>query len=185
MHTTNPSLLERLRLKGEESAWERFVYLYTPFIFSLARRFGLDREASADVVQDVLLLLSKKMQDFEYDCAQSFRAWLRTVVMNRIYENARRRQVQLISGNEQVEVPQCEILSAFEEEEYRSYLVSRALEVMQRDFTQSTWKACWELVVNGRPAALVAAELGMTEGAVYVAKSRVLSRLRKELAGLL
>jgi RNA polymerase sigma-70 factor (ECF subfamily) len=56
---------------------------------------------------------------------------------------------------------------------------------MQSDFQPATWRACWEHVAEGRPAAEVAAELGMTEGAVYVARCRVLRRLRSELEGLL
>ncbi len=71
------------------------------------------------------------------------------------------------------------------EAEYRELLVARALELMQDEFQPATWKACWEVVVAGRPAAEVAAELGLTIGAVYAAKSRVLRRLRRELDGLL
>jgi RNA polymerase sigma-70 factor, ECF subfamily len=63
--------------------------------------------------------------------------------------------------------------------------VRRALELMQAEFPMRLWKACWEHVVNDRPAAEVAAELGIAVGTVYVAKSRVLSRLREELADLL
>ena len=56
---------------------------------------------------------------------------------------------------------------------------------MQTDFQPATWKACWETVVAGRHAADVAAELGLSENAVYLAKARVLRRLREELAELL
>jgi RNA polymerase sigma-70 factor (ECF subfamily) len=72
-----------------------------------------------------------------------------------------------------------------EEEEYRQYLVSRALQLMQGAFQPATWKACWEYVVANRPAAEVAAELGLTVNAVHLARARVLRRLRKELEGLL
>jgi RNA polymerase sigma-70 factor (ECF subfamily) len=76
-------------------------------------------------------------------------------------------------------------LDAYWDDEHRRHLVRRALELMQADFEPRTWKACWELVVAGRPGADVAAELGMTENAAYIAKWRVLRRLREELAGLL
>jgi RNA polymerase sigma-70 factor (ECF subfamily) len=72
-----------------------------------------------------------------------------------------------------------------EEAEHREYLVRRALELMRREFQPSTWKACWEQVVNGRPAALVAAELGMSVNAAYLARSRVLRRVRQYLEELL
>lgn len=78
--------------------------------------------------------------------------------------------------------PESEIL---EEREYRLYVLGRALHMMSTDFEPSTWKACWETVVHDRPAAEVAAELGITVNAVYLAKSRVLGRLRRDLEGLL
>ncbi len=56
---------------------------------------------------------------------------------------------------------------------------------MRADFQEKTWKACWETVALGRPAAAVAAELDLSVGAVYAAKFRVLERLRQELHGLL
>lgn len=71
-----------------------------------------------------------------------------------------------------------------EEREYRTYLVGRAL-IMAADFEQATWQACWDTLMLGRPTAEVAAELGITVNAVYLARSRVLSRLRPDLAGLL
>jgi RNA polymerase sigma-70 factor (ECF subfamily) len=72
----------------------------------------------------------------------------------------------------------------FWEKEYRRELTARALQLMQADFAPTTWKACWEFVAQGRSAAEVARELGISENAVYLAKCRVLRRLRQELAGL-
>ncbi len=72
-----------------------------------------------------------------------------------------------------------------EKEEHRGYLVGRAIALMQKDFEPTTWKACWEFVVNGRPAAEVASGLCISVNAVYLAKSRVLRALRAELSGFL
>jgi RNA polymerase sigma-70 factor (ECF subfamily) len=71
------------------------------------------------------------------------------------------------------------------EREHQMFLAATALKVMRSEFQEATWRACWEFVVNGRPAAQIAAELGISENGVYVAKCRVMRRLRKELAGLL
>jgi RNA polymerase sigma-70 factor, ECF subfamily len=71
------------------------------------------------------------------------------------------------------------------EAEFQQQLTVRALQLMQAEFQPATWKACWETVVCGRPAAEVARELGMSVNAVYLAKSRVLRRLRQELEGML
>jgi RNA polymerase sigma-70 factor, ECF subfamily len=185
MYTTPPSLLERIRKPGADEAWEQFVALYTPFIFSLVRKAGAGREEAADLVQDVFLLLTRKMADFEYDAKRSFRAWLRTVVMNRMHENARGRSPPIVFSPSQFDLAKSEEAESLEESEYRRHLIARAMEIMQREFAPTTWKACWEHVVSGRPAAEVGAELGISEGAVYVAKCRVLRRLREEMKGLL
>lgn len=185
MYTTPPSLLERIRKPSEDHAWERFVSLYTPYIFSLARNAGLGREEASDVVQDVLLLLTKKLPDFQYDAQLSFRAWLRTVVRNRLYEIARRRSLPTLNLANQFDQPNSAEVESLEEIEYRRHMTARALEIMQQEFAPTTWKACWEHVVSGRTALEVGAELGISEGAVYVAKCRVLRRLREELKGLL
>jgi RNA polymerase sigma-70 factor (ECF subfamily) len=76
-------------------------------------------------------------------------------------------------------------LQSFWETEYRQQLVNRAMALMQADFQPATWMAFWEQVVAGRPAKEVAAELGLSPGAAYAAKFRVLDRLRQELAGML
>ena len=76
-------------------------------------------------------------------------------------------------------------LEACWEEEYRQHLVSQALRLMRTDFEEKTWKACWETAAVGRSAIDVAAELGVSVGAVYAAKFRVLNRLRREMQGLL
>ena len=83
------------------------------------------------------------------------------------------------------DVPVPDAATALFEGEYQQYLVGRAVHIMQTDFQPATWKACWSVVVEGKPAAQVSAELGLTVEAVYAARARVLRRLRQELAGLL
>ena len=82
-------------------------------------------------------------------------------------------------------IPAEDGLEEFWNVEYQQHLVRKALEIMQAGFEPRTWQACWEHTVNDKTAAAVGQELSMSEGAVYVAKSRVLRRLRQELAGLL
>jgi RNA polymerase sigma-70 factor, ECF subfamily len=187
MDTTSVSLLERLREPAQQQAWTRFVDLYTPLIYCWARRVGLPSEEAADLVQDVLTVLVTKLPEFRYDPDRSFRGWLRVVTLNKWRENRRRRGVALqeASDSELAGVISPEAEDAFWLVEYRQQLVGRALKLMQAEFHESTWKACWECVVAGKPAAEVARELGLTVAAVYAAKSRVLRRLREELGGLL
>src|SRR6185312_13774192 len=98
-------------------------------------------------------------------------------------KRAENRVLHGILGADQVAGP--EDPEAAWEAEYRQHLVGRALSIMRADFRETTWKACWETVVSGRPAAEVAAEFGLTVGVVYAAKVRVMNRLREELQGLL
>jgi RNA polymerase sigma-70 factor (ECF subfamily) len=184
---TPASLLERLRQPAPQEAWVRFVELYVPLLYRWARRLGLQEADAADLVQEVLLVLHRRLPGFAYDPGQSFRAWLRTVLLNKYREGQRRRVPAPLDANGPAlaGLPGPEGLDVLEETEYRRHLVGRALAIMQRDFPPVAWRACWESVVAGRPAAEVAAELGISAAAVYVAKFRVLRRLRTELEGLL
>jgi RNA polymerase sigma-70 factor (ECF subfamily) len=185
MNTTSASLLQRLRQPDEQAAWERFVQLYAPLLSCWARRLGLGEADADDLVQDVFTTLVQKLPEFRYDPRKSFRGWLRTLLLNRWRDQARRQGAARVGGHQAV----LETLAAPEEEafgeaQYRQHLVSLALRLMQAEFAPATWKACWQHVVEGRPAAEVARELGIRVGSVYVAKSRVLCRLRQELQGL-
>jgi RNA polymerase sigma-70 factor (ECF subfamily) len=183
---TPASLLERLRQPAQEAAWARFVQLYTPLLFAWARRLGLRDADAADLVQEVLMLLVRKLPEFTYDRNRSFRAWLRTVTLNCWRNRCRRAELPRAAGPFDLDdLAGPNTTDAVSETEYRQWLVGRALELMRAEFQPTTWKACWECVVSGRPAADVATELGIGVGAVYMAKSRVLSRLRQELTGLL
>jgi RNA polymerase sigma-70 factor, ECF subfamily len=187
MHTTPVSLLEKLRRPGDQAPWVRFVHLYYPLIYDWARGAGAGPEDAADLVQDVLTVLIRKMPEFDYDASKTFRGWLRTVTLNS-WRRQRRRSPRL--PTEAIDLAEVDGEDdppdlAFEEDEYRRLLAFRALQVMKTDFQEATWRACWENVVEGRPADEVACELGITVNAVYLAKARVLRRLHQELDGFL
>jgi RNA polymerase sigma-70 factor, ECF subfamily len=184
--STSVSLLKRLHESGNQIAWDRFVRLYTPLLFYWARKAGLAEADCADLVQDVFCVLVRKMPTFKYDPTKSFRAWLKTVLRN-TWHNRRRQKVAEPHGDLDLFPPQksSDDLVELEEAEYRQHLVARALELMQAEFEPKTWQACWQFVVVGRPATEVAQELGITVNVVYLAKSRVIARLRRELDGLL
>src|SRR5688572_20304611 len=97
---TPASLLERLRQPAEQQAWSRFVRLYTPLLYSWARRLGLQPEDASDLVQDVLTLLVQKLPEFHYDRHKRFRGWLWTVTLNRFRENHRRRAVPVVAATD-------------------------------------------------------------------------------------
>lgn len=186
MNTTSVSLLQRLNRPQDAEAWPRFVRLYTPLLFYWARRTGLNQEDAADLVQDVLTTLVQQLPKFQYDQAKSFRRWLHAITLNKWRERGRRKALPRASADDpglSAVAGAAEPLE-LDEAEYRQRLVAQAMQVMQAEFEETTWKACWEAVVSGRPAAEIAAELGVSVDVVYGAKSRVLRRLRQELQGL-
>lgn len=138
-------------------------------------------------MQDVFTTLAQKMPGFVYDPKKGFRNWLRAVTQNRWRDNRKMRSKRSLAGEttalDGMPGPDGEAL--FWETESHRHLVGRARDVMKAEFRPTTWRACWELVVEGRPATAVTAELVMSENAVYIAKGRVLRRLREELGGLL
>jgi RNA polymerase sigma-70 factor (ECF subfamily) len=185
--TTTPfSLLQRLQQSSDRDAWARFVELYTPLFFYWARKLGLQDADAADLVQDVFASLLVGVASFERRPGKRFRGWLWTVLQNKHRERQRR-----LAGRPETsaafleEATISDSTASIDDAEYQQYLVHRALQLMQAEFEPATWKACWEFVVAERPVTEVAAELGISVNAVYLAKSRVLRRLREELDGLL
>jgi RNA polymerase sigma-70 factor, ECF subfamily len=185
MTSTSASLLERLSGGNDSVAWGRFVDLYTPLLHRWCQRLGLNDTDAADFIQDVFVILVDQLPRFRYDPSQSFRAWLKTVLMN-VWRKHYRKSSRLPVGNGHPDlVADSDAGQLVDEADHCEFLVRRAMQIARADFEESTWKACWEFVVNDRPAAEVAAELNTSVNAVYLAKSRVLRHLRTELAGLL
>ena len=185
MHSTSPSLLARLADGTDARAWDRFVALYTPLLMRWSGRLGLGEADAADFTQDVIVLLLQHMSNFRYDPAGSFRAWLKTVLMN-VWRKHQRKAARGPKANGQLDdAADTDPGLYVDEVEHREHLVRRALQIAEGDFEPITWRACVEYLMKGRPADEVAAELGVSVNAVYLAKSRVLRHLRAELAGLI
>lgn len=187
MNTTPVSLLEQVRDSTNHAAWVRFVKLYTPLLYYWVRQTGFSTQESDDLVQEVFAILARKMRDFTYDKDKTFRGWLRTVALNKWRDLKRRKQLDTVpfqdSEATQAELP--DAAAQFWDEEYRTHLMRRALVVMKSDFSEQCWRTVWQLVVEGKKAADIAAEQGRTVNAVHADRFRVLTRLREELRGLL
>lgn len=185
MHTTSFSLLHRLRQGADPRDWQRLVQLYTPLLFSWARRAGAQEADAADLVQEVLTLLYRKLPTFDYDGTRSFRAWLRTVLLNKWRDTCRQRAARPDRRDDRGLEAASVRDEDREEREDRQRLVARALELIRADFQPHTWQAFWEFFTSDRDAAAVAADLGVRVEVIYSAKCRILRRLRQELDGLL
>ena len=184
MDHAEESLLDRLRRNGVRSDWERFVDLYRPLLEYWARRL-LPPEDALDLVHDVLVVVMQKLPTFTGQGDRSFLSWLRVVMVNRWRDLGRRALVRPCAADPSTldAVADDDVIAEVAAAEDRRFLIRRALQIMQSDFEPTTWRACWETVAAGRPAAEVAAELGVSVDVVYSAAYRVIRRLRRELVG--
>jgi RNA polymerase sigma-70 factor (ECF subfamily) len=182
--STSLTLLERLRQRNQPDAWSRFVALYTPLLRDWARRQGLGETDSDDLTQEVLMKLMHELPGYVRGEGQSFRGWLYRVTARLCVDFRRRVATRALPGADGLSHFDAESpVSDFEEAEYRRALVHRGLELIRAEFNDRTWAAFEQLMVQGRPAAEVASALGTSENAVYLARHRVLTRLRREIDG--
>jgi RNA polymerase sigma-70 factor (ECF subfamily) len=188
--STSRSLLAGARL-DDPAAWERVVRLYAPLVASWCRRWGVAEQDLGDVLQEVFSSVASHLDRFRLDRpSDTFRGWLSTIAHNKVRDHFRRRageaaatggteatlHLQQIADPLSIEQPP-ELAGnpAFDE------LLLKALESIRGEFHERTWQAFWRTVIDGRASVDVAADLEMKPGAVRVAKSRVLLRLRREL----
>ncbi|MCI0360919.1 MAG: sigma-70 family RNA polymerase sigma factor [Planctomycetaceae bacterium] len=187
---TQPSLLLRIRRPADAEAWRQFVDLYAPLVYGFLRKQGLQDADAADVAQDVLRTVSQQIGQLEYDRSRgSFRGWLFTIVNSRLMDFRRRGQRErALVAHAVADVAQHEheetASSAEWDLDYQRQLFHAAAERVRGDFGPSAWRAFWQAAVEGRPAKEIAADLGMSPAAVYLAKARVMNRIREELETL-
>lgn len=189
---TRLTLIQRLPDSSDREAWESFVDLYGPVIYAFALHRGCASSDAADVVQEVLCKVTRRMKSFEFDPAKGrFRSWLYTVVKTHLIDRSRResRRPTLIGGagadlilNEHQD--ESENPESFWEIEYQRQLLHRALPMMRSQFSETTWKVFTRTALEEADPQEVAEELGLSLGSVYVAKSRVLARLRERIQSL-
>lgn len=184
---TRASLLIRLRDRSDQPAWNEFVALYGPVIYGFARKRGLQDADAADVMQDVLRSVTSAIARLEYDPRQGrFRGWLFTITRNKVMTLLSSRNGKARgTGDSNVQ----SMLSAhpdgrdgLEEDwelDYRRSLASIAMEEVQAEFSEKIWSAFWQTAVESKAVPEVGRTLGMSAGSVYVAKSRVLARVRE------
>jgi RNA polymerase sigma factor (sigma-70 family) len=189
---TRITLLARLKDGADVDAWKEFVQLYGPVVYGFARRRGLQDADAADLMQEVLRSVARNAVKMEYDPNKgTFRGWIYTVTRNKIYnflsaQKNRPRAAGDSSSQERLNAiadPHAES-DADWELEYQRRLSAKAMDRVKHEFHANTWKAFWGTAVEGRSALEVGSELAMSAGAVYVAKSRVLTRLREEVQRL-
>lgn len=187
--TTQRSLLMRLQSGADKQSWALFVELYAPLVHTFLRRRGLQEADAADLTQDVLMAVARRIDSFQYDPARcTFRHWLLTIVENRLRNFWRQRDAgwRGSGGTEAYE-----LLASHEQSsnghatqwdrEYERHLFQVAAEQVRGDFKDSTWSAFSQTALEKRPGKEVAADLGTSVAAVYMSKRRVITRIREQI----
>lgn len=183
---TRASLLVRLRDRQDQSAWSEFVRLYGPVIYRFARRRGLQDADAADVMQEILRSVSASVGAFDPQLGL-FRSWLFTLAHRRVYDFLQRQQRQVGDGQMTVQwldaVPARDDEAAWQKEVERQ-LFHVAADLVRPTFSAATWEAFHQTAVAGKSGQEVASTLGISVAAVYLAKSRVMAKLKAEVTRL-
>ena len=186
---TRYSLLLRIQDPRDQAAWAEFVAIYEPLVYRLARQKGLQDADARDLCQDVFRAVAKAARRWVPDPARgSFRGWLFRIARNLVLNFLRqqRRHPRAAGDTDVARLIEAQFAAIDEpsreaEEQYRRELFQIAARAIEPEFTRSTWLAFWRTAVEAGEIAAVAKELGLTPGAVYIARSRVLARLRRRV----
>jgi RNA polymerase sigma-70 factor (ECF subfamily) len=167
--------------------------LYGPIVYHFSRKRGLQDSDAADLTQTVFQAIAQQIHRLDYDTSRgSFRGWLFRVVRNQFHKlQSRHKYAARGSGDTAAH----ELLAEYPdrtgeeeetlwEQEYELRLFRWAAERVRDCFEDTSWQAFWQTAVEGKSAKQVAGHLGVTAGAVYTAKSRVLDRIKREIKQL-
>jgi RNA polymerase sigma-70 factor (ECF subfamily) len=193
MSSTSATLLERLRDRADNEAWQRLVDLYSPLLTGWLRRHALQNADMDDLVQEVLMTVAREAPRFHHSGRPgAFRHWLRTILANRLREFWRERRLMTAATGDSDFAGMLDQLqdqgsgiSHLWDQEHDQHIARRLLAMIEPQFAPSTWLAFRRVVLEGARPDAVAAEMGLTVNAVFIAKSRVLQRLRAESRGLI
>jgi RNA polymerase sigma-70 factor (ECF subfamily) len=188
---TRASLLVQIRDGANQIAWHEFMQLYGPIVYGFARKRGLQDADAADLMQDVMRSVSSAIGRLDYDRNQgTFRGWLFTITRNKIFDFLLARRLRPrgsgdTSTNRLLDShPEAGDGAETWEVEYQRRLASLAMDRVRSEFQENTWRAFWLTAVEGAAVADVSRQVGLSAGAIYVAKSRVLARLKEEVEAM-
>ena len=178
-----------LRLRQQDAeAWQEFVEIYQPLVYRLALKKGLQQADALDATQEVLARVAKAIGNWDPDPAKgTFRGWLSTITRNLVVEFLRsRKRRPITSDNSSVDelirqVPDTSNESQLFDLEEKRQIFAWAAKKIRPEFKNNSWQAFWMTAVENRDVESVARELGLTKGAVYIARSRVMAKFKTKI----
>jgi RNA polymerase sigma-70 factor (ECF subfamily) len=180
---TSLTWLGRLVTAPSDGDWKQLLDVYGPLLEGWLARAGVPAADRDDLIQEVLVVVVRRVGEFEHRGAGAFRAWLRGILANHLKKFFRSRN-EISAVDLDAIADGGSVLSQQWDREHDQYHAVRAMRAVEGDFAPLTWAAFRRQVIDGRTPTEVAAELGLSLNAVILAKSRVLKRLRAELCGL-
>ena len=186
---TRNSLILRLPDSRDIDAWDQFVSIYEPLVYRLARAKGFQDADAREIVQEVLVAVSRAVERWDPDPELGrFRDWLFRIARNLMIKFMTRKKYRSIGSGDsaiaellnQHSDPSEEDSAEFDLE-YRREVFRWAAEQVRNQVKPSTWQAFWLTSVENQSVESVAGRLGLTNGAVHVARSRVRGRLRESV----
>ena len=192
MNETSLSLLQHLRDSADGLAWDRMHQIYAPLLKAWLRKYNLQDNDVQDIAQDVLMTLSREIASFEHNGRTgAFRTWVRGIMVNRLrtFWRAKPRRT-VASDDSEFEQRLAELADPASEMskvwnlEHDQHVLRELLSLVESEFETTTWSAFLMVTFDGVEAKAVGQKLGISRNAVFIAKSRVLSRLRQVASGL-
>jgi RNA polymerase sigma factor (sigma-70 family) len=194
---TRRSLLSKLKNWEDQKSWQEFFDTYAKLIYGVASKAGLTDAEAQEVVQETVIAVSRKMQEFKYDPAVgSFKGWLLHTTRWKIADQFRKRPPNWNAPKhasetpprtatiERIPDPSGPELESVWEEEWEKNLLAVAMERVKRQVQARHYQIFDLYVVKKWPVQKVARTLGVNVGQVYLTKHRVSSLMRKEINGL-
>ncbi len=188
LNATRMTLIAKLKDRQDGRAWKEFVEIYMPVVYRFVVRSGVQDADAADVTQDVFRSVARSIDGFQCERSKgSFRGWLMTVTRSRLSDFRARRGREVHGSGDTGVHEHIEQISASTdgeaawEQDYRQSVFRWAADQIRDHFKQSTWSAFWQTCVEGKDTKTVAQSLGISEGAVYIAKCRVTARLKEAI----
>lgn len=185
---TNESLILRVKDPADAASWSDFLAIYRPVVVRMACARGLQHADADDLAQQVFLAVARAIEDWEPDALQPpFRVWLSRITRNAIVNALTRKKPDTAGGSTSVQGLLLELPDRDEEtthqllEESRREAMRWAADEIRSEFTEVTWAMFWLTSIDGESVAEVARLQNKTPGAVYMARFRVMQRLKEKV----
>lgn len=184
---TTTTVLDRLRDAGDHSAWSGFIERYQGPIASFCRKTGLSQEDADDVAQETMMAFLESYRRGDYQRGRGqLSQFLFGIARHKILHARRKtgaaaRQFSHGAGTSEslANVPDTDALQQAWDREWRESILMQCLARVREEVAPQTYEAFRLAGVEGLEPARIAEQLGMTRNAVFIAKHRVVTRLRQ------